>query len=123
MKISPGSMYSGEWKLGTGSMKPFPSGKPVDLYKKIRSVEALAFEHDKGKAGVGGAAAGAVAGALLAGPIGLMAGSMLGAKAGKREASDSFQVRVTMVTGSSFIATVSNFELERLNTLAMQTQG
>jgi outer membrane lipoprotein SlyB len=114
-------MYSGEWTLVTGSMKPFPSGKPVDLYKKIRAVEALAFDHDKGKTGVGGAAVGAVAGTLLAGPVGLMAGSLLGAKAGRREASDSFQVRVTMITGSSFIATVSDFELQRLNTLAKQT--
>ncbi len=104
-------------------MKPFPSGKPVDLYKKIRSVEALAFDHDKGKVGVGGAAAGAVAGALLAGPLGLMAGSLLGAKAGKREASDTFHVKVTLTTGNTFVAAVSPFELERLNTLAAQTAG
>jgi hypothetical protein len=123
MKISPGSMYSGEWTLGTGSMKPFPSGKPVDLYKKIKSVEPLAFEHDKGKVGAGGAAVGAVAGALLAGPLGLLAGSVLGAKAGKKEASDTFHVRVSLVSGFSFIAAVSEYELSRLNTLAAQIDG
>ena len=120
MKINPGSMYAGEWTLGTGVMKPFPSGKPVDLYKKVQSVEALAFDHDKGKVGTGGAAVGAVAGALLAGPLGLMAGSLLGAKAGKRNASDTFHVRVTLVSGNSFIAAVSPFELDRLNALAAQ---
>lgn len=113
-------MYAGEWTLGTGSMKPFPSGKPVDLYKKVRSVEALAFDHDKGKVGAGGAAVGAVAGALLAGPLGLMAGSLLGAKAGKKEASDTFHVRITLVSGNSFVAAVSPFELDRLNVLAAQ---
>lgn len=95
-------------------MNPFPVGKPVELRGKIKSVEALAFDHDKGKAGVGGAATGAIVGALIAGPLGLMAGSLLGAKAGKRDASDSFQVHVTLVNKISFIATVSLSELEEL---------
>lgn len=121
MKISPGSIYSGDWSLRGNFLWAYVGNQKVELRNQVKSVEPLAFEHDKGKNGVGGAAVGAVAGALLAGPLGLMAGSLMGAKAGKREASDTFRVQVTLVSGSSFIAAVSPTELQGLQKLAEQT--
>lgn len=115
MKVIEGNISKEEWSLSTDKafLVSTLHKQKIGIVKNVASVDILTEEKARG---LTGAAAGAILGFLIAGPIGTAVGAGIGA-GGKNQVHAS----VLLLSGESFIATMSHSEFQSLKTAQMST--